>query len=119
MRNINCNILTGSDASTINGIQVDANQLVSGSFHIYFGDVNAAGTFKLQASNDPCAYGNLAKDFTVTNWVDIPSQTATITAGASALLTIANMTYRWVRAVMTITTPGATTVNVNMNALSC
>lgn len=105
MRNLCLNVLSAADHLSTNGAQIDANQLVSASFHAYFSDTNTGGTFKLQASNDPSNAGNL-HDFTVTNWVDIPSQSATITSGASALLTIANMTYRWIRAVYVDTAAG-------------
>lgn len=103
MRNLCLSVLSAGDSITTNGSQIDSNQLVSASFHAYFGDTNAAGTFKLQASNDPCAFGNLAQDFVVSHWVDVPSQSASIVAGASALLIIPNMTYRWIRAVYTNT----------------
>lgn len=116
MRNLCSTVLSALSSANTNGTQIDSNQLVSASFHIFFSDTSAAGTFKLQASNDPCAFGNIAKDFTVTNWVDIPSQTATISSGASAILTVPNMTYRWIRAVYanTAMTPiGNVTVNIN------
>jgi hypothetical protein len=112
------NVLTGSDAANINGIQINSNQLVSASFHAYFGDSGAVGTLKIQASNDPCSYGNLAADFTVANWVDIPGTSTAVTGGASKLITIAQTSYRWMRAVWTATSGGTTTINVNMNAIS-
>jgi hypothetical protein len=118
MRYINKNILSAADTSSQNGSKVDANQLVSASFAFRFGDAGANGTCKIQASNDPCAFGNLAADFTVTNWVDVPNASAAITSGASALITIANMSYRWIRAVYTRSSGGSTTVNCDMNALS-
>lgn len=107
MRNINSNILSAADNQTTNGNTVDSNQLVSASFQAYFGDTQAAGTFKLQASNDINNDRYQPANFTPTNWVDIPNQTASITSGTSALLTIANMCYRWIRAVYTTTAIGA------------
>ncbi len=103
MRNVNYNVLSAADNVNTTGGKVDSNQLVSASFHAYFGDANAAGTFKLQASNDPSTVRNLPADFTPTNWVDIPNQSAVIVAGASALLTITASAYRWLRAVYTNT----------------
>lgn len=113
MRNFNKNVLTAADSLTTNGTQIDAGQVVSASFHCYFGDTNAAGTFKLQASNDVCNfdYTQQQANFTVTNWVDVPSQSAAIVAGASALLTIANNAYKWLRAVYTSTATGVQTVS--------
>lgn len=118
MRYVNCNVLSGVDTSSQTGSKVDANQLVAASFAIRFGDAGANGTFKIQASNDPTPDGYLASTFTPTNWVDIPNQSASITSGASALLTISNMCYRWVRAVYTRSSGGSSTVNVDMDALS-
>ena len=101
MRNINCNVLQGPDTATKTGIQIDSNQLLNPSFHVYFGDTSVAGTVKLQASNDICNDRYQAAAFTVTNWVDIPNQSATITSGASALLTLSEVNYRWLRVVFT------------------
>lgn len=109
MKNFNKNVLSAGDSLNTNGDQIDFGQVVSASFHAYFGDTNAAGTFKLQASNDVCITGNLP-NFTVTNWIDIPNQSATITAGASALLTIAQNGYKWCRCTYTNTATGAQTV---------
>lgn len=112
MKYLNTNVLSALDNLTTNGGAIDANQLWSASFHAYFGDTNAAGTFKIQASNDSTAlnYDALAAGFTPTNWVDVPSQTATITSGGSALLTITDLSYRWLRAIYTTTATGAQTV---------
>lgn len=112
MRNVNCNVLSASDHLSTNGHTIDSNQLVSASFHVYFGDATAAGTFKLQASNDPFNDRPMfpPSGFEPTNWVDVPNQTASITAGASALLTIANCAYRWLRAVYLDTAAGVQTV---------
>lgn len=124
MRNVNCVVLSAPDNANANGNQVDSNQLVSASFHVVFGDSSAAGTVKLQVSNDICNDRYQASNFTVTNWVDMPASlagavtTATIASGAQALLTVPQMTYRWIRAVFTHSGGGTTTIIVNMNALS-
>lgn len=118
MRNLNCQILSGADTGSVNGTAVDANQLISASFQIIFGDATATGTFKLQASNDiPGTYYE-PTPFVPTNWTDIPSATTAIALGASALISLATMNYRWVRAVYTSSSGGSTTVIVNINALS-
>ncbi len=109
MRYVNTSVLSGSDSQTITGGKVDCNQLIAASFQAVFGDTQATGTFKLQASNDLAT--TTAPNFTPTNWTDIPSQTATITAGASALLTLSQLVYRWVRAVWTPTSTGAQTIS--------
>lgn len=110
MRNLVVNVLSAPSYSSTNGTQIDANQLVSASFQAVFGDTTAAGTFKLQASNDNPSG---VVPFTATNWTDIPTQSASITSGTTAILTIANMCYRWIRAVYTDTAAGVQTVVVH------
>jgi hypothetical protein len=117
MKNVCTNILSADNDDSATGEKIDANQLVSGSFHFYQGDATAEGSVKIQASNDP-PEGQPANAFTPTNWIDIPNASANITAGAPALIVIPNMAFRWIRAVFTETTPGSTTVSCNMNALS-
>lgn len=109
MRQVNLIALSAADSLTTNGSQIDSNQLVSASFHAFFGDANAAGTVKIQASNDIFQDRYQASNFTVVNWVDVPNQSAAITAGASALLTIPQCSYRWLRAVYTSTGTGVQT----------
>ncbi len=105
MRNLNVNALSGLDSGTVNGSQIDSNQIVSASFHCYFGDTLAAGTFKIQASNDICNNRYEAANFTVTSWTDIPTKTVAITSGAAGLITVAQSSYRWLRAVFVPTAP--------------
>lgn len=116
MKFTNCTVLSAPDNASANGIQIEASQLYAASFHAHFGDNTAAGTIKLQASNDLCEVFYLPSTFTVTNWVDIPNQSATITSGASALLTLTTCTYRWLRVVYTSSSGGSTTVNITMFA---
>lgn len=116
MRLNNCQILSGANSGNVNGAQIDSNQLEIMSFHLVQGDVTAAGVFKIQASNDIAQVG--PTPFAVTNWVDIPSATVTLAAGTTqALITLPQVAYRFIRAVYTSTTPGTTTVIVNMDAL--
>lgn len=118
MRNVNCIALSAVDTASQNGIQIDANQLVSVSFHAYFGDASANGTLKLQASNDIFNDRYQASNFTVAHWVDIPNATASITSGSSGVITIPQACYRWMRVVYTRSSGGSTTITVEMNALS-
>lgn len=117
MRHANFVALSGADTASVNGSQIDANQIIQASFQIVFADATATGTFKLQASNDICNDQYQPNTFTVTNWTDIPSATAAIASGASALLSLNNMAYRWVRAVYVRSSGGSTTVVVNANVL--
>lgn len=109
MRLNNCQVLNGSNSQTVNGTQIDSNQLEIMSFHMVQGDATAAGIFKIQASNDIAQVG--PTPFTVTNWVDIPNATSTITAGIlQALITLPQVAYRFVRAVYTPTAAGVQTI---------
>lgn len=117
MHFLNASALSAVDSASQTGSPLDANQWVSASFHAYFGDATAAGTVKLQASNDINTTQYNSQNFQPTNWVDVPSQSATIAAGASALLTIPNCSYRWLRVVYTRSAGGSTTINVNVMAL--
>lgn len=108
MRNFCAQVLSGSVAGDVTGTALNANQWVSASFQFYFSGSDAAGTCKLQASNDLTS---------PTHWVDIPNQSTAITSAGSALLTITNSTYQWIRPIYTHTS-GTGTVTANCNALS-
>ena len=119
MRNTNAIVLTGPDTSTQTGSQIDANQIYAASFVAYFGDTSAVGTFKIQASNDVLIGQNIPNStaHAATHWADIPSATMAISAGGSAVITLPNVCYRWLRAVYVFGSGGTTTVTVAMNSL--
>lgn len=110
MRNVNTNCLTSTINQSVTGNTLDTNQWVAASFHAYFSTAMAAGTLKLQASNDINTTQYNTQGFQPTNWVDIPNQSATITSGTSAILTVANSAYRWLRAIYTTSAAGTQTV---------
>lgn len=118
MHYINKNCLSSSNGGTKNGDTLDTQLWVSASFHFYTASTGDSGTFKLQASNDTYNANNMAgpANFQPTNWVDIPNQSASITSGGAALLTIANCSYRWLRAVYT-KSAGTDAVIVNVMAI--
>lgn len=117
MRNASYRLLQASNVTNQTSAKIDANQIYAISVHAVQGDSTAAGSVKFQASNDPTNSNNLAVDFTPTNWVDVPSATATVTAGSAALVTISQNAYRWLRVVWTETTPGTTTITLNINSI--
>jgi len=117
MRNINQNVLSAVDTASQTGGKIDASQLYSASFHAYFGDSGCTGSVKIQASNDPCAFGNDAVNFTPTNWVDIPNTSTNVTSGGAILITLSQLSYRWLRVAFTYASGGSSTINVNLNAL--
>ena len=118
MKYANINVLSASDATSQTSDKIDCNQILEASFHIYFGDSTAAGTIQIQASNDINNNNYEPANFTVTNWVNIPNASATVTAGGAQLITIDYVCYRWMRVVYTSSVPGTTTINVNMFGIS-
>ncbi len=100
MRQESITILTGNSDTITNGEPKDVNQVVNLSVAIYCSVNTVAGVLKLQASND-AANIQPRTLFVPTNWVDIPNATATITAGASALIKIDNCSFGFIRAVWT------------------
>jgi hypothetical protein len=95
-----------SNSGTVNSAAVDTSYLEEMSAVVTFSDVAAAGTLKLQASNEQ-------KSPVV--WVDIPAATVTVAAGATSLLPRSLLCFMWVRAVWT-STGGAGTFTVNLKA---
>ena len=116
MRNAQITIMTGTDVATKNGTAIDTGQVVSASFQISFSDTDIAGTVKLQACNDQVD-NRLSTNGQLVHWSDIPSASSTIVAGVAPMITIPNMVYSFIRAVLTATTPGTGTITVNMNSL--
>jgi hypothetical protein len=122
MRNVNNKIMSASNTGTQVSAPIDANQLISASFVATFTDGAAAGTLKLQCSNDPVSAGagNVYSAFTPTNWVDVPGSTATaaVSSGANAVIYLpANFCARHLRVSFT-SSAGAGTFIVNMDGLS-
>lgn len=115
MRTVNTKIIDAQANATLSSTHFDASMVYAISAIANFSDAAAAGTVKLQASNDFTDAGNLAADFTPTVWVDIPSASAVVVAGASVVIPVPQMCYRWVRAVWT-RTAGAGTFSVKLNA---
>jgi hypothetical protein len=121
MKYLNYVVMNASDTASHTSDKIDSNQLIGASFHCIFGDSSVAGSVKIQASNDPAPTNYTAVyNFTPTNWVDIPSMSATVTAGAPVLITIPNtsLIYRWMRVVFTNVSGGSSTILVEMMAVS-
>lgn len=115
MRNVNALILSASDATSQTSIAIVSDQLVSASFQSVFGDTSAAGTIKIQASNDinNAMYNN---NFIPTNWSDISSATSTVVAGVAPIIFLPNLSYQYLRVVFTSSAAGSTTIKVSMSA---
>lgn len=125
MRNNQYQILNAVDTASQTSAAVDVGQAVSLSFCPIFGDATAAGTVKIQCSNDnPSITGyrqgaaDGSKPFVPTNWSDVPSATSTIASGVGPAIVIPNACFSYIRVVYTRASGGSTTVIVNMNILS-
>lgn len=117
MRNSQQTILSAIDTASQTGAAIDVGQIVSASFVPSFGDVTAAGTVRIQCSND-APNARYLDIFVPTNWADVPNATSTIVAGVGPAIVIPNMCFSYIRAVYTRTGGGSTTIVVNMNQLS-
>lgn len=117
MRFLPVQMLNVVDTASANGPAIDSNQAVSGSFAPVLGDVTAAGTVKIQCSNDN-PNGQYRNTFTPTNWNDIPSATSTITSGVGPAIVLPNMAFGYIRAVFTSSSGGSSTIVVNATLLS-
>jgi len=92
-------------------------QMFSCSVIASFTDVAAAGTLKMQASNDlGSSNGSFTNQFVPTVWVDIAGAAATSAAGASIIIPKFDICYQYIRLVWT-KTGGAGTYTVKLNML--
>ena len=120
MRNVNATAISSPDTGNQTGNAIDTGQLFQISFQAYFGDNEAAGTFKIQASNDvfnPLVNNNTTGVFVPINWTNIPNASVSITGGATSIIPGLNMSYRWIRAVYTYSSGGSSTINVTMDSI--
>lgn len=119
MRQAQVIILNAANDVTRTGPKFDVNQAVSASFTIVNGDATAAGTVKIQCSNEVVTNNNRVEFVpSASSWVDIPNATATVTAGVAPAIVIPNMCFSYIRAVFTQSGAGSTTIVVTMNYLS-
>lgn len=116
MQNPNSYIFNAQPIASANSSALSSSQWVAASFLGAFSVTDAAGTLKIQFSNDP-PLG--VSPFTPTNWVDVPGTTATATVASGAACVIyvpTNFVARWYRLVWT-RTGGTGTFSVTYNAI--
>lgn len=113
MRQIPINILPSQTAANVSSAAISAENLFQISAQIAAVGAGAAGTMKLQASND--VNENFVVQFVPTNWSDIPSATIAVTAPGAFLIPKTEICYQWVRVVYTNT--GTGTISVVIKAL--
>lgn len=119
MKNTNPKVLSGTISGTtpIVGAAIDASQMYQASFQFTTVDTLAAGTYKIQMSNDPQPNGTFAPN-TFTHWSDIASASATVTANTqAAAIILLVVTARALRVVFT-PTAGSGTAVVNMFSIN-
>lgn len=108
MRQDNINIIPAQAAATITSSAIPALNLFQCSVQ-FNATGSAAGTGKLQASNDVPADG------VPTHWVDIASATVSISGAGSYLIPKTDISYQWVRVVYT--NSGTGTIGARFKAL--
>lgn len=119
MRNAQIQIMSAGDLTgNITGSKVDVNQVVSLSIcPVVSGGTTAAGTLKVQVSNDVPSTERV--NFTPTNWADIPNATSAISSGVGPAIVISNACFSYIRVVYTRSSGGTSeTLACNMNVLS-
>lgn len=115
MKNVSATVLHAVDTASQTSAQIDSSQTYGASFQAIFGDTSAAGTLKIQMSNDLNPNGP-ESGFTVTNWSDIPLATSTVASGACPPIILSFISARYLRVVYTRSGGGTTTMTVNMFA---
>lgn len=106
------------DSADITSGKLSTGQWVTASFMGYFSDTDAAGTLKIQYSNDP-SRGVPDATFTPTNWADVPGTVATATVTSGGTVTVylpVNFVGRWLR-IFFDQSGGSGTCTVTYNGL--
>jgi hypothetical protein len=112
MRQLNVNTIPLQVSATVNGPAIDSENLFQVSAQIA-ASAGAAGTMKLQASND--VNENFVSQFAPANWSDIPSASILVTGPGAFLIPNTEVCYQWIRVVYTNT--GTGTISVVFKAL--
>jgi hypothetical protein len=103
-----------NDSTSHNGSAFETQQVYSASFCPVFNDTSAAGTLKVQGSNDAPVGANT--QFTPTNWNDIPSATSTIASGAGPAIVVSTIPFQYIRVVYTANSGGSSGGTLQVNA---
>ena len=96
MRPNNCVLMEDLDATIEqNSIIVDAQFVFTGSVQAVFSAADAEGALTLQGSNEPREA--LSAGAEPQEWVDIPDADVAVASGAAALISVAQLNYRWLK----------------------
>lgn len=98
-----------ANTGTVVSSAIPAKFTLNATVQAAFTDAAAAGTLKLQASNDPV---------NPTHWSDIVGSSIAVAAGATSLTpSLPNaLSYQWIRAVF-VSSAGAGLINAYMNTV--
>lgn len=109
-------IQSAVNTSSQNLPAIYAAQLFGVSVLAIQGDGAAAGTVKLQASNDLGPAANLQGGFVPSHWVDIPNTSQSVTSGGAVLVPYTQICYQWIRVVWTYSSGASSTITAEINA---
>lgn len=116
MNNVPVVMINAVDTVTQTGAPIFSGQVFSASFTSSFGDATAAGTIKIQGSNEPCSTrgGQHPTEYVPSNasFNDIPNATSAVVAGIGPAIIIGQCPFQYLRAVFTYTSGGSSTVTV-------
>ena len=112
-------MINAVDTSTQTGAPVFVGQIFAASFTSTFGDNTAAGTIKIQGSNEVAPRSNLSQ-YVPSNgsFNDIPNATSTVASGAGPAIVLPTCNFQYIRAVFTYSSGGSSTVQVLGNLFS-
>ena len=110
MRQVNDNIIPIQAAATVTTAAIPSLNLFYCSAQIAATGA-AAGTLKLQASNDDFTAGNTPP----VHWSDIPSASIVVSGAGAFLIPKTELCYQWVRLVYT--NSGTGTISIVFKAL--
>ena len=102
-------LVSASNTGTVVSAAVDSRFRWGATVQAKFTDSSAAGTLKIQGSNDPVA---------PTNWNDIPNMTASVTSGSTTATPNSDvpLCYQFIRVVF-VSSGGAGTVSANLHMI--
>jgi hypothetical protein len=110
MRQLNDNIIPLQASATITTAAVNAAYLISMSAQLT-ATSGAAGTLKVQASNDEPVAANV----TPANWSDLTGASVVVSGAGAFLIPKTDLCYQWIRLVYTNT--GSGNISVILKAL--
>lgn len=117
MRNYPVIVLNAVDTSTQTGSAFFVGQAAAASFIATFGDATAAGTVKVQGSNE-LPIGEPTRFVpSSTTFADIPNATSAIASGVGPAIVLPTMNFQYIRVVYTSASGGSSTIIIRMSAL--